>query len=206
METAWQRLTNQDAEELRPDINGLLRQAHAPKPNLNKEERKVLSELKRDKDIIVLTADKGVAMVVLDKKEYKILRPLVGKSPHQIQSTKGFVNIVSKVTLLHRECLSSYDVTALLTSVPIDPALNILKELLEQDNTLFDRTVLSVQNIIEPLGFCLHITYISFQNKFYEQVEDIAMGSPVSPLVANLYMKNCEKKALCNASTPRHWF
>ena len=27
-------------------------------------------ELKRDKDRIILTADKGVAMVVLDRKEY----------------------------------------------------------------------------------------------------------------------------------------
>ena len=43
---------------------------HAPKPNLSKEERKALSKLKRDNDRIVLTAEKGVAIVVLDKKEY----------------------------------------------------------------------------------------------------------------------------------------
>ena len=88
----------------------------------------------------------------------KILRLLVGKSPHQIQSTKDFVNKVSKVTLLLGECLCSYDVCALFTSVPIDPALNIIKELLEQDTTLWDRTVLPVQNIIEILGFCMHNT------------------------------------------------
>ena len=29
----------------------------------------------------------------------KILRPLVGKSPHHIQSNKDFVNKISKVTL-----------------------------------------------------------------------------------------------------------
>ena len=31
------------------------------------------------------------------------------------------------------------------------------------------------------------------------------MGSLVSPIVANLYMENFEKKALCTASTLRHW-
>ena len=76
--------------------------------------------------------------------------------------------MVSKVTLLPRECLSSYDVAALFTSVPIDPALKIIKELLEQDNTLQERTALSVQKIIELLGFFLHNTYFSFQNIFYE--------------------------------------
>ena len=65
----------------------------------------------------------GVAKVLA-----KILRPLVGKSPHHIQSTKDFVNRVSKVTLLPGECLCSYDVTALFTSVSVDPALNIIKK------------------------------------------------------------------------------
>ena len=51
---------------------------------------------------------------------------MVGKSPHHIQSTKDFVDRVSKVTLLPGECLYSYDVTSLFTSVPIDPALNII--------------------------------------------------------------------------------
>ena len=117
----------------------------------------------------------GVAKVIA-----KILKPLVGKSSHHIQSTKDFVDRVSKVTLQPGECFCSYDVAALFTSVPVDKALNIIEDLLEQDITLNDRTVLSVQNIIELLGFCLYIRYFSFQNKFYELVEGAAMGSPVS--------------------------
>ena len=74
----------------------------------------------------------------------KVLKPLVGKLLHHIQSAKDFVSKVREVTLLSGECLISYDVTALLTSVPIDPALHIIKDLLEQDDTLSNRTVLSV--------------------------------------------------------------
>ena len=86
-----------------------------------------------------------------------------------MQSTGDFVSRGKGLTLQLGEFLSSYDVTSLFTSVPIDPALNIIKDLLEKDEKLNDRTVLSVQNIIELLGFCLHNTYFSFQNKFYEQ-------------------------------------
>ena len=39
-----------------------------------------------------------------------------------------------------------------------------------------------LQDIIELLGFCLHNTYFSFPNKFYDQVEGAPMGSPVSPI------------------------
>ena len=43
---------------------------HAPKPNLSREESKALARLRRDKDRIILTADKGVAIAVQDKREY----------------------------------------------------------------------------------------------------------------------------------------
>ena len=45
-------------------------------------------------------------------------------------------------------------------------------------------------------------SYFSFQDQFYEQVEGAAMGSPVSPIVANLYMEYLEQKALNTAPTP----
>ena len=54
----------------------------------------------------------------------------------------------------------------------------------------------------ELLGFCLHNTYFSFQNKCYEQVEGVPMGSPVSPIVANLYVESFERKALSYAIKP----
>ena len=71
---------------------------------------------------------------------------------------------------------------AKFTSVPVDPALNIIKDLLQKDLTLKERTVLAVSDIILLLEFCLKNTYFSFQDQFYEQVEDAAMGSQSVPL------------------------
>ena len=65
---------------------------------------------------------------------------------------------------------------------------------------------MEVSDIILLLEFCLKNTYFSFQDQFYEQVEGTAMGSPVSPIVANLYMEYLEQKALSTAPTPpRFW-
>ena len=136
------------------------------------------------------------------KELAKILKPLVGQSPHHINSTQDFVEQAKHFKLESEECLSSYDVSALFTSVPIDPALNIIKDLLVKDNTLKERTVMDVEDIILLLEFCLKNTYFSFQGQFYEQVEGAAMGSPVSPIVANLYMEYLEQKALSTAPHP----
>ena len=279
------KLKEEDAMELRADFNSLLRKAQVPKPNLTRQERLGLAQLKKDKDSVILTADKGVAMVVMDRENYinkaeallsqpayrliprdptkqikaklitklrrikkdnnleegmykamyltgcippkfyglpkvhktgnplrpivssrgsvtygvakvlsKVLKPLVGKFAYQIQSTSDFVNRAKGLTLQLGECLTSYDVTSFFTSVPIDPALKIIKDILEKDEKLNDRTVLSVQDITELLVFCLHNTYFSFQNKVHELIVGAAKGSPVSPIVANLYMEHLREK------------
>ena len=69
IEAACTKLSHQDAEELRDDINRVLGSSHPPKPNLTKVQNLALRELKRDRDHIVLTADKGVAMVIMDRQD-----------------------------------------------------------------------------------------------------------------------------------------
>ena len=58
---------------------------------------------------------------------------------------------------------------------------------------------MTVNNIICLLEFCLKNTYFLFQGGYYEQIEGDAMGSPISPRVANLYMEKFEIKALNTA-------
>ena len=61
-----------------------------------------------------------------------------------------------------------------------------------------------VENIICLLEFCLKDTYFMFQGKYFEQLEGAAMGSPISPIVANLYMENFEVEAMRSAPHPPH--
>ena len=69
-EAACTKLRQQDAEELRAEVNRVLSSSHPPKPNLTKAQNLALRELKRDRDCIVLTSDKGVSMVIMDRQDY----------------------------------------------------------------------------------------------------------------------------------------
>ena len=57
IEAACTKLSQQDAEELRGDINWVLRASHPPKPNLTKAQNLAIRELKRDRDRIILTTN-----------------------------------------------------------------------------------------------------------------------------------------------------
>ena len=161
---------------------------------------------KPDTPLRPIVSSCGSVTYAVAKEFAKILKPLVGKSPHHINSTQDFVEQVRQITLVPGECLTSYDVSALFTLVAIDPALKIIKDLLEKDPTLKDRTVIGVHDIILLLKFCLKNTYFSLQGHFFELVEGAAMGSLVSPRVANLYMEYLEQKALSTAPhPPRFW-
>ena len=70
METISSKLKEEEAIELRSDVSALLSKAKAPKPNLSRQESIGLAQLKKDKDRIILTAGKGVAMVVMDREDY----------------------------------------------------------------------------------------------------------------------------------------
>ena len=97
----------------------------------------------------------GSVTYEVTKELAKILKPLIGKSPHHITRTEDFVEHIKHITLVPGECLSSYDVSALFTLVPGDPALNIIRDLLDKDHTLKERTVLAVNDIIPLLDFVL---------------------------------------------------
>ena len=86
--------------------------------------------------------------------------------------------------------------------IPIQPAIQIIKKLLEEDQDLKQRTSMSVDYIVSLLEFCLRSTYFTFKGRFYKQQEGAAMGSPISPIVANLYMEDLETKVIQSVQNP----
>ena len=46
--------------------------------------------------------------------------------------------------------------------------------------------------MIGLVQICIKSTYFNFYGDIYEQFEGVAMGSPLSPIVVNIYMDNFE--------------
>ena len=149
---------------LRAEVTKCIKKAKRPASNISKGEFKALQELKADTDI------------------------LVGKSEHHIKNSGDFVDKIKNLEVPPRQKLISYDVSALFTSIPVPDAIKAVCIKLDEDPKLQERTPLSRERILELLSFCLNTTYFTYRGVIYKQKHGAAMGSPVSPIIANLYM------------------
>ena len=95
---------------------------------------------------------------------------------------------------------------SLFTNVPITDALEAISSLLNGDDSFQDNAAIPAEEICRLTELCLCSTYFQTQELFYEQKDGAAMVSPLSPVVANLYMEAFETKALRLAPLqPKLW-
>ena len=161
---------------------------------------------KKDIPLRPIVSSTGSVAYGTAKELSRILKPLVGRSPYHVKNNQDFIHSLDEIRLKPEERMVSFDVKVLFTSIPIQPALKSIKKLLEEDKSLCHRTTMSVKHIYCLLEFCLTNTYFSFHDKLYEQKEGAAMGSPISPIVATLFMEDFEIRALATSPcNPKLW-
>ena len=80
-----------------------------------------------------ILSSRGIVTYDTAKELARILKPLVGMSPHHVLNTRDLVQHLKGIRLHHDECIISYDVKALFTSVPIQPTINIIRDKLSKD-------------------------------------------------------------------------
>ena len=161
---------------------------------------------KEDVPLRPIVSSIGSVTYGVAKELSRILKPLVGNSSHHVNNSKEFAEEIRNIKLERGECITSFDVTTLYTSMPVAEAIEVIKRRLEQDTELPRRTTWSPDNILKLLEFCLVNTYFLFDGQFFEQTKGAAMGSPVSPIVANIYMEAFEDRAINTAlHPPKKW-
>ena len=90
----------------------------------------------------------------------------------------------------------SFDVVSLFTAIPVKKACEYIQSKLDCDDSLCLRTNLDTSIVISLLYFVLSNNYFVYNDSVYKQIHDCAMGSPVSPVVANLCMEAIEEIAM----------
>ena len=106
---------------------------------------------------------------------------------------KNSFELTKKLTTLKipANCkLLSLDINSLFTSIPIDELLNILDNLLDNSKLSSEQK----SDLKKLVQICLQQNYFKFNNKFYMQLDGLPMGSPLSPLLSEIFMDDWERK------------
>ena len=83
---------------------------------------------------------------------------MVGASGRVLKNTEDLVSTMREVKIYEDEMLVSNDVKSLFTSIPIQESIRLCEQRLGGDETLSERTNMSVDTIITLLKFCLNST------------------------------------------------
>ena len=88
----------------------------------------------------------------------------------------------------------SFDVVSLFTSVPLDFTIDLILEKIYRDKVI--KTKLKREELRNLLEICTKEMHFSFNGEIYKQVNGVAMGSPLGPVIANIFMAELEKQII----------
>ena len=86
--------------------------------------------------------------------------------------------------------MCSFDVNSLFTNIPLNKAIEIGIINIRKHNK---NLKLSDEDLKELFNYCTKNSNFTFDNQHYDQINGVAMGSPISPILAHLFMSNLEE-------------
>ena len=117
--------------------------------------------------------------------------PLV-PNDYSCKDTFTFVSQIKNANLSNK-IIVSYDVTSLFTSIPLQETIDIAINVIFNHNPNLNITKKELKKLFL---FATSQTQFIFNGKFYNQIDGVAMGSPLAPVLANIFMGFYESKWL----------
>ena len=103
--------------------------------------------------------------------------------------TFTFVEELKEVSI-NDKFLVSFDVTSLFTNIHLKETIKLAVDLIK---TSYPNLKISSEDLTKLFKFATSETHFLFTGKFYDQIDNVAMGSPLAPVLANLFMGHKEK-------------
>ena len=132
---------------------------------------------------------------------YKLAKFLVGimapltTDEFTVKDTFSFAHEIRSQDSTKR--MSSFDVDALFTNIPLDETINICCEELFKNKNHNDKVSgLTKKQFKQLLELATKESFILFNGRYYKQTDGVAMGSPLGPTLANIFLCYHEKSWL----------
>ena len=119
-----------------------------------------------------------------------IIKPYIPDT-YMINSSKELIGKLQQFKFSPEQKLVSYDVSSLFTNVPLQETIDIIIEKIYSNQQKIDPPPIKKEHFKELMTFATQGLFLH-KNKLYQQIDGVAMGSPLGPTLANFFMANIE--------------
>ena len=109
---------------------------------------------------------------------------------YNVRDTFSFVQEINQLSTSGKFMIS-FDVESLFTSIPLDECIDLAIKYIYQGNPGLK---ISPTDLKTLFSFATAEIHFLFKGVFYNQIDEVGMGSPLAPVLANLFMGHWEKK------------
>jgi hypothetical protein len=146
----------------------------------------------------------------LSAPTYKLARRLNGilrqksnfEPKYCLKNSLDLIEKIKDIDVPQGAILLSLDVDSLFTNVPYLDTLDVLRALFEKQRLHPGE----VDELIELTTICMQQNYFRFGGQYYQQSDGLAMGSPLSPLMADIFMDHFENQHIVDNINILYYF
>ena len=128
----------------------------------------------------------------------ELLNPVI-PSQHCTTDSFTFVNDIKQIRL-NEKFLVSFDVVNLFTNVPLDETIDLAVDMVFDHYKDIQMSRVQMRKLFI---FATKQTHFKYDGQYYDQIDGVAMGSPLGPKLANLFMGVHEKAWLSSYNGPK---
>ena len=130
----------------------------------------------------------------ISKHFVSILNHLTENSQYNIKNSFELKNKLNTIILSTDDILASFDVKSLFTNIPIEI---VLSEINVRWVELESYTNIKKQDFIDLLKIILtKHNFFTYNNIVYKQISGLAMGNPLSPILADIVLEKLFKESI----------
>ena len=136
----------------------------------------------------------GTSTYELGKFVCNIIKPASfnNKFDTDLDNTFNFVNQIKDIKLEGKKMVS-FDVRSLFTNIPIKKTIKVCLDRIYLGDPS-NKPYIPEKVLEKLLQMCVCDNTFIFNNTVYQQIDGVAMGSSLGPLLANIYMAHLEEE------------
>ena len=129
------------------------------------------------------------------EQEHDLLSPL-SINNYTVRDTFTFANFIKNFSPNISTHMVSFDVVSLFSNIPLNETIDIICDKIYREKLI--QINIPEKDLSKLLKICTTEAHFLFNGKIFEQGDGVAMGSPLGPVLANIFMAYLEEEYIRN--------